>query len=67
MKLSSFLAFISAGYMEVGERKVDLIIEDGIGTNKKELYSIEGVAITEHKHDKSKAAISLLVKRKRMK
>lgn len=67
MKLSNFLSFISAGYMEVGERKVDLIIEDGLGTNRKELFSIEGVAITEHRDDKSKAAIVILAKRKRMK
>lgn len=67
MKLSKFLAFATACYMEHGEREIELIIEDGLGTNKKELYTIDGIALTEHRTDKSRAAITVLGKRKRVK
>lgn len=64
MRLSRFLAFLSSRYLDLGERDIQLIIEDAL-SHTKQNYTIEGVDIVKHSTDDKKSALIILAKRKR--
>jgi hypothetical protein len=64
MRLSRFLSFLSSRYLDIGERDIQLIIEDALSHTKQD-YTIEGVDIVKHSTDDKRAALIILAKRKR--
>lgn len=61
MRLSAFLGYLSSRYLEVGDRDIDLIIEDAV-THDKILYKIKGIEISNHKSDPNKSALQILAR-----
>lgn len=61
MKLSEILTGLTSLYLQTGDMKIDLVLEDSI-TNKSTLYRIQGVTIAQHTSKENEGAIKFLVR-----
>lgn len=61
MRFSTFLGYLSARYLEMGDHELQLIVEDAV-TNDKKVYKLIGVEIAPHKKDNKKAAFVVLAR-----
>jgi hypothetical protein len=66
MKLSELLTGLTSLYLQTGDKKIDLLLEDSI-TNKVTMYRIQGVTIAQHTSKENEGAIKFLVRMTRSK